>query len=138
MGVPRGVGAILGDFRGVGGVRDVLWAGSDSRYSGARRGIGASGALGAPRGCNGCYGVSEGVGVYWGAGRDCQYSWARRGIGGIRGHWGLLWCGVLGPLGESGGVGGVRGVLGWQVDWEPNHIGPQSRDPALPLVPLGE
>ena len=26
---------------------------------------------------------------------------------------------------------------GWQVNWEPNHIGPQSRVPALPLVPLG-
>ena len=35
-------------------------------------------------------------------------------------------------------VGGVRGVLGWQVDWESNHIGLQSRVPALPLVPLGE
>ena len=35
------------------------------------------------------------------------------------------------------GIRGCRGVLGWQVDWEPNHIGPQSRVPALPLVPLG-
>ena len=26
----------------------------------------------------------------------------------------------------------------WQEDWEPNHIGPQSRVPAPPLVPLGE
>ena len=26
----------------------------------------------------------------------------------------------------------------WQEDREPNHIGPQSRAPALPLVPLGE
>ena len=24
----------------------------------------------------------------------------------------------------------------WQVDWDPDHIGPQSRVPALPLVPL--
>ena len=46
-------------------------------------------------------------------------------------------------LGVSGGVGaprgcrGVRDALGWQVDWEPDHIGPQSRVPALPLVPLG-
>ena len=45
---------------------------------------------------------------------------------------------MLGPLGASGGVGGVRGVLGWQLDWEPNHIGSQSRVPAVPLVPLGE
>ena len=35
-------------------------------------------------------------------------------------------------------LGGVRGHWGWQVDWEPNHIVPQSRVPALPLVPLGE
>ena len=46
--------------------------------------------------------------------------------------------GVLGAFGESRGVGGVRGALGWQVDWEPDHIGPQSRVPVLPLVPLGE
>ena len=26
---------------------------------------------------------------------------------------------------------------GWQVDWEPDHIGPQSRVSALPLVPWG-
>ena len=26
----------------------------------------------------------------------------------------------------------------WQVDQEPDHIGPQFRVPALPLVPLGE
>ena len=26
----------------------------------------------------------------------------------------------------------------WQVDWEPDHIGPQSRVPALPLVSLWE
>ena len=25
----------------------------------------------------------------------------------------------------------------WQVDWEPDHIGPQSRVPALHWVPLG-
>ena len=36
------------------------------------------------------------------------------------------------------GCRGVRVALGWQVDWEPDHIGPQSRVPALPLVPLGE
>ena len=33
---------------------------------------------------------------------------------------------------------GVSGVhLGWQVDWEPDHIGPQSRVPALHWFPLG-
>ena len=43
-----------------------------------------------------------------------------------------------------GGVGGI-GAIGvyrvhwrWQVDWEPSHIGPWSRVPALPLVPLWE
>ena len=28
--------------------------------------------------------------------------------------------------------------LEWQVDWEPDHIRPQSRVPALPLVSLEE
>ena len=41
-------------------------------------------------------------------------------------------------LGASGDVGGVRGILGWQVDWEPDHIGPHSRVPALPLILQGE
>ena len=43
--------------------------------------------------------------------------------------------------GTSRGIGGIRGCRvhwGWQVDWEPDHIGPLSRVPALPLVPLGE
>ena len=39
-----------GSIRGVGSVRGVLGAFRDCRYSGARRGIGALGALGAPRG----------------------------------------------------------------------------------------
>ena len=36
----------MGVTGGVGGVRGVLGAGRDCRYSGARRGIGASGVLG--------------------------------------------------------------------------------------------
>ena len=87
--------------------------------------------LGAVRGCRGIRGLLE-------AGWECRYSGDRRGIGGKRGHWGLIW--VLGPLGGIRGVRGYRGVrdaLGWQVDWELNHIGPQSRVPALPLVLLG-
>ena len=32
----------------------------------------------------------------------------------------------------------IWSAIWWQEDWEPNHIGPQSRVPALPLVPLGE
>ena len=48
-----------------------------------------------------------------------------------------LW-GVLGHQGASG-VRRCQGCIGgWQVDWEPDHIGPQSRVPALPLVPLRE
>ena len=56
----------------------MYWAGMDSRYSGARRGIGALGSSG----CRGILMVSRGV---LGAGRDCRYSGARS-IGGIRGH----------------------------------------------------
>ena len=69
----------------------VLGAGRDSRYSGARRGIGHQGVLGAARGCWGHYEGLRGIrgcrgikGVL-GAGRDCRYSGVRRGIGGIRG-----------------------------------------------------
>ena len=83
------------------------------------------------QGCRKCQGVL-------GAGRNCRYSGARRSIGVIRVYWGLLRVGVLGPLRDIRGCRGARGVLGWQVDWEPNHIGPKSRVPALPLVPLGE
>ena len=108
----------------------VYWgAGRDSRYSGASRGIGALGLLGcrgAVLGASGGEGVSR---VYWGAGRDSRYSGASRGMG------------ASGALGTPRGVGPFWGVgvyWGWQVDWEPNHIGPQSRVPALPLVPLGE
>ena len=89
-----------------------------------------SGGIGAIRQCRGVKGAL-------GAGRECRCSGASIGIGGIRGHWGLL--------GSEWGVrvcwravGGVRSALGWQVDWEPDHIGPQSRVHALPLVPLGE
>ena len=87
--------------------------------------------MGTPRGCRetvlGCQRGIRGWGVR-GVLRDWQglYSGTRRGIG------------ASGALGLLGGVGGVKGVLEWQVDWEPNHIGPQSRVPALPLVPLRE
>ena len=68
-----------------------MGAGRDCRYSGARRGIGASGHIGwLLRGVGDCYGVSGSVWVYWEAGRDCKYSGARRGIGCIMGYWGLL------------------------------------------------
>ena len=80
------------------GVRCVLRAGRDCRYSGARRGIGGIGrigGIGAPGGVGvlrGCYGVSGGVkgvhvsGGVLGAGRDSRYSGARRDIGDIRGY----------------------------------------------------
>ena len=77
------------------------------------RGIG--GVLGAPRGCRGHLGCIGMSGVHWGL------------AGGVRGQQGYR------------GLWGVSGVhWEWQVDWEPNHIGPQSRVPALPLGHLGE
>ena len=54
-----------GGIRGVGVLRVYWGAGRDSRYSEARRGIGASGALGAPRGVGailGCQGASGSIG----------------------------------------------------------------------------
>ena len=99
------------------------------------------GAFGSSYGVLGHKGASRCRGCI-GAGRECRYSGARKGIGGIRGP--------LGALRVVGGVGGhqwvygykgcrgVRDALGWQVDWELDHIKPQSRVPALPLVSLGE
>ena len=77
--------------------------------------------------------------MYWEASWECRYSGARRGIGGKRGLGAHRVLGAIrGASGESGGVG-VSGMhWRWQVDWEPDHIGPQSRVPALPLVPPGE
>ena len=81
---------MMGD-RGCRGVRGVLGAGGDSQYPGARRGIGASGALGPPRGCRrywglfGHQGVSGGVRGVLGASRDSRYSGARKCIGASRG-----------------------------------------------------
>ena len=75
MGAPRGVGAVWvsGGVRECRGVRGVLGASRNSRYSGTRRGIGHQEALGPPKGSRGPFegikGVSESVGVsevYWG------------------------------------------------------------------------
>ena len=92
---------------------------------------------GAPRGCQGAIGAIMGCRGALGAGRECRYSGASRGIGGIRG--------LLGGVGAvrrcrrcQGAIGGVGVDWRWQVDWEPNHIGLQSRVPTLPLVPLRE
>ena len=52
----------------------MLGADGVSRYSGARRGIGHQGALGAPRGVGWLFGVSEGV-------RGCRV------IRGVLGGW---------------------------------------------------
>ena len=65
-----------------------------------------------------------------------------QGLAGGRWHKGALGGnlggrGVGGHFGGIRGCRGVRGILGWQVDWEPNHIGLLSRVPALPLVPWG-
>ena len=53
-----GLFGVSGDIRGCMDIRGVLGASRDSRYSGARRGIGASGALWAPRECRGYLGAS--------------------------------------------------------------------------------
>ena len=60
-------GPLLG-IRGCMGVRGVLGAGRECRYSGARRSIGGRrglwgflGVLGAIRGCQGCIGGWQGV-----------------------------------------------------------------------------
>ena len=95
---------------GCGGVRGILGAGRECRYSGARRGIcgiweflGDVGSVGAMRGASEVQGVS---GMYQGAGRECRYSGARRGIGGIRGNLGIpRWCWDC-----KRGIRGVSGV----------------------------
>ena len=118
--------------------RAVLGACRECRYLGKKGYRWHNGGIGAPRGVGGVRGRGcGGVRSVLGAGRKCRYSGTRRGIGSIRGHLGLL--GVSGGIGGYKGASGVSGVhLGWQVDWGPDHIGPQSRIPALPLVPLGE
>ena len=71
-------------IRGV-GESGVYWmAGRDSRYSGARRGIGGIRAMGAPRG----------VGPFWGVGSHFGVS------GGVRVYWGL--AGTLCTQGQKG------------------------------------
>ena len=45
-----GVGVIMGN-QGCRGVRGVLGAGRECRYSGARKGIGCIRGIGVPRGC---------------------------------------------------------------------------------------
>ena len=91
-----------------GGVRGVLGASRDSRYSGTRRGIGdIRGHWGILGGVGGCLGAS---GIYWEASSDCRYSGTRRGIGGIGGS-----LGCRGHLGASGGcqqfIGRLAGTL---------------------------
>ena len=49
---------------------------------------------------------------------------------GMYGHEGdVRECRGIRGLGR--GVGGERGALGWQMDWEADHIWPQYRDTAL-------
>ena len=75
----------------------------DSKYSGARRGIGAPGALGTPRVVGGYLGGVRGVGmsgVYWG-GRTL----GTQGALGVWGHFG-------GIRGMSRGVRGLLGLAG--------------------------
>ena len=51
----------LHGHQGCKGAIGVLGAGRESRYSGARRGIGAIRGTGAPNGCWGHWGVSGGI-----------------------------------------------------------------------------
>ena len=85
--------------------------------------------MGAVRGVGGVRGALQ-------AGRECRYSGARRCIGSIRGHWGAprrcRGVGGMEELGDIRGVDNVRVHWGRHVDWGPDHIGPQSRVPALP------
>ena len=71
-----------------------IGAGKDCSYSRARRGIGASGALGTPRGVGGSFRASGGVMGVLGA---CRDSILRNQKG-------------IGALGLLGGVGGCFGV----------------------------
>ena len=79
LGAPRGVGAIRGCWRasgGVWGVRGILGAGRECRYSGARRGIGGIrghwgllrgvGGVGEPSGHQGCRGCQACIGGWQG------------------------------------------------------------------------
>ena len=98
-----------------------------------------SGGVGGIREPSGVYGVLGGIGVAGGLGG--QPHWIP-----VQGH-NTHWHGCRGHEGSIRGCRSIRGLagglevsggMGWQVDWEPDHIGPQSRVPALPLVPLGE
>ena len=103
--------------QGCRGVRAVLGASRNSRYSVTRRGKeGIKGHLGTPRGkgghmrCQGCRGVR----AVLGASRNSRYSVTRRGKEGIKGHLGT-------PRGKGGHMGcqgcrGVRAVLGASRD----------------------
>ena len=71
-----------------------LGAGRDCRYSGARRGIGASGAIGAPRG-GGCWGLLQDQGC-----RECIG--VASGLG-AQPHWAPVWAPST-PTGSPGGV----------------------------------
>ena len=76
---------------------------------------------------------------------------AGRGVEGIRGALGLAGSvgsgatrgirGLVGDVGASrdvtGGVGDIRGALGWQVDWESDHIGPSPGSQHSHWFPLG-
>ena len=52
----------------------MYWGtGRDSRYSGTRRGIGASGGIGGSWGCRGLFGGCQGHQGVLGASRDSRY-----------------------------------------------------------------
>ena len=101
----------------VGGIRGVLGAGRDCRYSGARRGIGASGGIEGSWGCRACRGTIlgasqgvEGIRSVSGADRDSRYSGARRGMKGIRGVRGVLEGGRDSRYTGARGYRGIRAL----------------------------
>ena len=81
--------------------------------------------IGTPRGCKGLLLDVRGV---LGAGRDSRYSGARRGIRSIGA-----------PRECQGAILGTSGAYrGGKWTGSLTTLGPKSRVPAFPLVPLGE
>ena len=94
-------------------MRGVWGTGRDSRYSGARRGMGIRGALGAPRGCRG---------PFWGCHgsiRGCQGCIGVASGLGAQPHWGP----VQGPSTPTGSPGGVTDLAKTKEVTEISSVG---------------
>ena len=99
------------------------------------------------RGMKGCQGVGalgpsgsvRGFGVHWGGRWTGRLTTLDPSMGSQHSHWqgcrGMRWCqGVKGHEGAIRACKWFWGALGWQVDWEADHIGPQYGVTALPLA----